>query len=619
MKINKQVTTKMLIYIFVMIYSIVISSCNSDDGFNETERISVKFNNLIEGNIDGIQLWKTTVALNTNVIKDNTYEITAYSYGLDKTILFDKKTVLNGESTKLTIPQGFGNRILLIYSNGVKRISSLVNLTGVPQQSIDISFSNISENSKTQIDTKAATSPSLYGDDIVSNVGYMDVNIEKVLSLLQNVQEGINAGNKDLLEINYVLISNGPFNVSFLYGYTGCYESRILGYYYHSPGTYSDMKFVDLTETLNYDYIRQKAKLQYQLDGDKDKWYDANFDYRDGFTPPYTKVKERLDDDAYNIDCVISKYGTRITAMRGLSYNIDVPKGYRIGFYLKRMGKINMSQRASIISKGISSDVLPRDFTETNFTANALNTDGKLRSFYYQNDGVTFMGFEDAGSDGDFDCNDIIIGVNAELDKELPIVAYPDVDAIVQSYEKMSWTIAYEDIGRNADFDFNDAVISFTPNYETQTADVYACAAGGEHPIYIHYDGPDGDIFLSEIHEALGGGAYINTTSSMAVVAPQYIGTVKWPNEYTVEKDALRFYCKVKRGNCEDCNDIISLNNNPGNMPQAILVAGNWKWPKEGFPITTVYSIFQDWGKDATKMAYWNWYSYPKSDTYVNQ
>lgn len=602
--------------LLTLICSVALISCNSDDGTSENQRTSIKFNNLIDGKIDAVQSWKTAISLRINVTTDRASEIIAYSFGLENIILFDRKTISQNGIVTLTVPQGYGNRIMLLYSNGVRRLTSTITLTGAPQQVIDINFPTTEVNA--QAASRAATSPSLYGYDITPNIGYTDVDITKILDLLENVQEGINAESKNL-EVNYELISNGPFNVSFLYGYTGCYDSRVLGYYYHSPGTYADMTFVDLTETVMYDYIDGKAKLQYQLDNDTDVWYDANFDYRDGFAPPYTRLVDRLGDDAYNIDLVIGEYGERITAIRGLSYLIDVPEGYRIGFYLKRAEEYNIEQRSSIIGKGIPANVLPLDFVETNFTANALNVDGKLRSFYYQNDGVTFMGFEDAGSNGDFDCNDIIIGVGADLEKELPTVSYPDVDAIIQSYDNMTWTIAFEDIGRNADFDFNDAVIRITPDYDKQTVDVYVCAAGSEEAIYLYYDGPDGDVLLCEIHEALGGGTYINTTSSIVIVPPKYIGTVSWPIEYTINQDAARFYCQIKRGSCEECTDIISLNSNPGEMPQAILVAGNWNWPKEGIDISTVYSIFPDWSKDVTKMAFWNWYSYPKSETYVTQ
>lgn len=603
-----------LISIALLFCSLI--SCNSTDGITENQRITLQFNNLIEGNIDASQLWKTAVSLEINISTDRPTEIFAYSSGLEETILYDKKIVSNSEIVLLTVPQGYGKKVLLIFNNGIRINTTTISLTGVPKQSVEVNIQSSTIANETK--SRVALTSSLYGQDIIPNMGYTNMDVQKVLPILNNVQEGVNADSRNV-DTNYELISNGPFVVSMLYGYTGCYDSRILGYYYHSPGTYSDLKFVDLTETHIFDYIGGKAKLQYQLDNVTDKWYDANYDYRDGFEPPYTTIMDRLGDDAYNIDAVISYYKDRITQIRGLTYKIDVPKGYRIGFYLKRANIESPTQRESIIKRGIPSNVLPDNFIETNFSAMAMNVDGKLRSFYYQNDGVTFLGMEDAGTNGDFDCNDVIFGVEKELESELPTLASPDVDAIIQSYSNLPWTIAFEDIGRSADFDFNDAVVRIIPNYDTQKADVYVCAAGSEQPIYLYYDGPNGDTQLCEVHEALGGGKYINTTSSIAIVQPKHVATVDWPTEYSIANDAKRFYCQIKRGTCKECKDIISLNDNSGEMPQAILVAGNWNWPKEGINIVSVYNSFPDWSKDATKMTFWNWYSYPQADTFVNQ
>lgn len=80
---------------------------------------------------------------------------------------------------------------------------------------------------------------------------------------------------------------NTIVSLSYLYGYTGYTKSRIVGYYTHSEGTYSDLELHDLGETHANDYLASpgtsnyQAKVQYQLDGE-DKWYDANFFYMDG-------------------------------------------------------------------------------------------------------------------------------------------------------------------------------------------------------------------------------------------------------------------------------------------------------------------------------------------------
>lgn len=85
-----------------------------------------------------------------------------------------------------------------------------------------------------------------------------------------------------------------------------------------------------------------------------------------------------------------------------------------------------------------------------------------------------------------------------------------------------------------------------------------------------------------------------------------------------MQRDASRFYIEVKRGSCHDCSDILQLSDTPSLLPQAVLVAGEWKWPMEGVSITTAYSMFAGWGRDFTNTACWNWYSNPKTNTCVN-
>lgn len=63
---------------------------------------------------------------------------------------------------------------------------------------------------------------------------------------------------------------------------------------------------------------------------------------------------------------------------------------------------------------------------------------------------------------------------------------------------------------------------------------------------------------------------------------------------------------------------MITLADSPGKMPEALLVAGEWKWPKEGTHIFSTYSIFSLWARDATKVNYWSWYDSPKLGNYVD-
>ena len=111
------------------------------------------------------------------------------------------------------------------------------------------------------------------------------------------------------------------------------------------------------------------------------------------------------------------------------------------------------------------------------------------------------------------------------------------------------------------------------------------------------------------------GNRCINTTQQAPQTDFVSIGNVAWPKNYSMKEDARRFYIEVKRGTCKDCSDILSLPDSEGQLPQAILVAGEWKWPMEGVSITRAYASFAQWAKNSTETSYWKWY---KNASYNN-
>ena len=602
------------VWLWLLAVSLGWTACDRDETLNYHASVAEIYEGFLGGGmVDTFQFWKTAVTLDVQVKTTRTTEVVAYVSDSEEYLLCDRKTIDGDGTVRLTIPQGISSSVLVVGNDGTKRISQTITLTGKPIQEVSVVFP---KPITAQADLRV--SAALNGTDIQSNIGYVNLSPEGLDIMLNYVKEGMDAADLGS-NVNYELISNGPFDVTLLYGFTGAYQPRILGYYRHSPGTYADLEFVDLLDTHSYDYINGVCKIQYQLDGNTDKWYDSNFDYRDGFDPPYTSVSARLGDDAYNINWVLQKYGSRVTDIRGLTYHIDVKPGDRIGFYLRMSGKENSAQRAAIVRKGIPGSVLPQPFYETNFSAQVLNTDSRHRSAIVKDSGFTLMGLEDDGSSGDHDCNDVVFGLHAELETEMPTIVDPEVDGIVDGYALIPWTIGYEDVGRKADFDFNDAVIQIRPDYAKEECTVKLMAAGcsSDTRMYLHYDGPDGDQNLGEIHQLFGGGDWINTRSSMVSVPFVDLGTVRWLKSYTMATDANRFYVEVKRGECHDCSDVIRLADVPGQMPQAVCVVGNWRWPLEETSIFTTYTLFSRWAKNVTSLSYWTWYNSPKKDTYV--
>ena len=442
-------------------------------------------------------------------------------------------------------------------------------------------------------------------------------------------QESVNAKTGHGLNVDYELESNGPFYITWVAGNSLSTSPHVLGYYYHSPGTYEDIQYVDIAETEVYDYIDGLAKVQYQVNettAEKygvtaNHWYDANFDMNDTwYSNPTWGL--RANDDTYSSMAAFKRYGKGITALRGITFKVDVPKGMRVGFYDRWDMTPRPDQYDRLVRYGVRPYTTRDNFMGTSYSAermNVVNQNGNFRSFIDEHENVMWMGMENDITGGDLDCNDVIFGVTVKMAIYKPGVVEPDLQPIPESDEVMPWTIAFEDVARNADFDFNDAVIKLMPDPKKELCTVTVMAAGSKARMYLHYDGPDGDQNLGEIHELLGGKSteFINTPMSIVSTPFVEVGSVKWPKGYNVATDAGRFYIEIQRGTCEECTDMITLADSPGKMPQALLVAGEWKWPKEGTHIFSTYHIFPYWAKDATKVNYWGWYGSPTSGNYV--
>jgi hypothetical protein len=435
------------------------------------------------------------------------------------------------------------------------------------------------------------------------------------------------------LNCNYELESNGPFYITWVNGFEADQRSHILGYYYHSPTTYEDIVYVDLSETHKWDYIDGLSKVQYQIskedriDGfifNPDTWYDANFDLNDTYGSTWANNMDRIGDNAYNSQTVYLRYKEYLSALQGISFKVDVPEGYRIGFYLRADEEPYPDQWKLLQSNGIKPYVDKQDdFMGTCFSAEFMNVvgngRGRHRSFVKKYDEVIWMGMEDVVDGGDHDCNDVMFGVVADLKILMPTIVDPKLLPPGEKAKPFPWTLAFEDVYRHPDFDFNDAVIKLLPDYENEQCCVTVMAAGSTSRMYLHYDGPDGDVNLGEIHELLGSKLeYVNTKNSMAETPFTELDCVPWPKDYTMAKDAQRFYIEIQRGTCTECTDVISLPNDLGLMPEAILVAGEWQWPKEGVHIVSSYSEFPEWARDVTKTRYWEWYKSPNEGTFVS-
>lgn len=609
----------------------LLCSCSTEEA-SERERTYAEFIDSLGSEISSHQWWRTAVSLKINVTTDAPVQIRLLATQPYNWVLYDYKEVTSSGSVIMTAPQGQTDKFYLncIYKN--KLVSHIITLSGKSEESINLDFTG--RNNRSGV--RHAPPASLCGSSINGDAKYYQFNQNQLADFYAMMDLSVNnvdAKNRLGLNCNYELESNGPFYITWVNGFEAEQRSRILGYYYHSPTSYEDIIYVDLSETHKWDYIDGLAKVQYQIskedivDGHVFKpntWYDANFDMNDTYGSTRANNMDRIGDNAYNSQAVYMRYEGFISALRGISFKIDVPEGKRIGFYLRSNEEPYPEQWRLLQSKGVRPYVSnEEDFMGTCFCAEFMNVEGNgrglHRSFVAEYDEVIWMGMEDLLDGGDHDCNDVIFGVVADMKICMPTIIDPELLPSGKDADLFPWTLVFEDVNRNPDFDFNDAVIKLVPDYEKEQCCVTVMAAGSTSRMYLHYDGPDGDMNLGEIHEIMGGKLdCINTKNSLVGTPFVEIDCVPWPKDYTMAKDAKRFYIEIQRGTCADCTDVISLPDAPGLMPEALLVAGEWQWPMEGTHIFSSYQEFPQWAKDVTKTRSWEWYRSPNDDTSVS-
>lgn len=653
MKLRFRYMMKSVFFIFhFSLVFLFLSSCSQNESVTEYDIVKSTFFDNMNGGISDMQFWKTSVILNVDVQTKSPVKLWLLSNTSGGGTLYDFAETSASGSVCLTAPQGVGNTLYIVTECEKEIRSTAVVLSGRGDETIALDMEKVNTAKggsvllqesdmemlvRKQVRRNASSASSLYGRSILGNAQYYEFSQQQMQSYYPMmdmvIREGVTA-KENRLNVDYELESNGPFDITWIAGNCTSNTPHVLGYYYHTPGTYADIKYVDICETEIYDYIDGLAKVQYKINNEAaseydvipDFWYDANFDMNDrwGQTP---NLKARADDDCWNSMAVYERYNKNMTSLRGISFTIDVPKGMRVGFYDRAENDLCPEQYDRLVKKGVVPYTTREKFKGTSYSAEGMNivyANGNYRSFIKPMEHVMWMGMENRVRGADLDCNDVMFGVTVEMDIYKPTVEEPDLKPEAEFIDKMPWTLAFEDAARQGDFDFNDAVIKIAPDYEKHECNVKVLAAGSTYRMYLHYDGPDGDVNLGEIHSLLNKNANsgdltkINTTSSVATVQFVDIGNVSWPKNYTMANDAKRFYIEVQRGNCKNCGDILSLPESPGEMPSAILVAGEWKWPMEGISIFSVYNNFSNWAKDVTNVSYWGWYNSPKNDSYVS-
>ena len=616
-------------------------------------------------NVDPKQTWMTSQTVQIDISVEKEADITA------QTIMNENVTVLGQKHLKgsgvmfLDVPQGIGGSFGLVYDDGVSpKQYRQINLTGNNGKVIDVSFQSESATQASapaiqRASTRAATASSLYSNSILADCGYMNFGSWAWEDIAIALTEGLKSYDNHKAMIDYEIMSRGEVTsggeyhasetvyLSMLYGYTGTTDTRVVGYYTHS-GNYSDIEFHDIADVLKYDYFNGKAKVQYQLDNNTSQWYDANFDHTDGDklpayqnpaqkinTPSNANNSARRGDDAYNTLLVSEVYGDRVTAIRGLTFELKIPEKKIYGFYLRTTASLSEAQKTKLKKLGIPDDKLPK--YAANYTNANMNTgSGKqvIRSAMAIYDNFTFVGLDDNTSGGDYDCNDVTFALsnvrgeklipkfteaslnsslNEETLKEHPEYSNPPS---LEEIKHQSWTLAFENAGMDNDFDFNDVVLKVTPNTTTHQAEVKLLATGAQRKTEVYFDG----TLLGEVHTLFGvdTNTLVNTTSSTATRKAVTLESISWPEDATMETQRMKFSLKVynEDGTLDREFSMADLLNDR-KSPQALCVAGDWQWPKERVNVYTAYPLIGKWGVNFNNSEYSNWYAHPKENAVV--
>lgn len=635
----------------------VLVGCSEDQELSQLQE-GTESPSLMEGTIDQEMSWTSGVVVQMNVKAPVGSTVKAYSIGQERKTVFAQKVIEGNDVLVFDVPLATGGNL---HAFGMECVDTKGNSTfqqiafdGKPYQVGRADFSEVPvaangrayEKSSGARAVSRSADPSLYGKAVTTPSGYSEFPAWILRDISQAIPEEQDPKANGQV-YDYELYSNGPFYVSMIYGYTGSPGPRVLGYYYHPKGEITNIKFVNLTETLLYDYLDNYAKTQYRIGNN---WYDANYWYTDGEgvlkNENGSLVKasnKRLGDGIYNIFLAYNNQdviGT-IEGVRGLSFKVDAPVGYAVGFYLLT-NSTSADQKNMLVNKGFDMNRFPDSFFpggnrsgamySVNFSNMALNyssgTRPKYKSAIKRYDGFTFMGIDDGVNSGKSDCNDVSFALLKgkdgsevsllpkifDLQKEQyynPDGTFTDTPKDEEEIQAQNWTFGFENAGSGSksDFDMNDIVIGVNPGLDGKTVDIYLKAVGAVEDTDLYYDGER----LGEVHALMGvgKGEYANTIEGAASIPERWIKTVVLPDGKTALEARDKFYII-----CSDGRRVSALTPT-GKTPEAICVAGDWQWPRERVNVIAAYPKLGQHALNIHKVDYWGWYLEPLMEKVV--
>lgn len=600
---------------------------------------SVKTKNEIEyemsweetfGKVNPDKTWSGSTTASIDIKNADNAQISIYSLGESKRVLLARETVASDATITFDMPIGLDHGISICKENADGTIymsASNEQLAGgtatvdFAPASTKADYPAITEQNKAYLTIPTEVNPAtgkrarIWGYTSFPSWIWFDMNAA--------IPE-----NKSAVEMgqitNFDLQSNGVFYIAAIYGATGTSAAEIGYYYYNGEATPDNVTYVPLIDALKADYYydeitvsKEEALPKVMWANNSWKWTPANFCYYDTVDGMKTSgFKTRTGDDQFSTLSIHETYGnidpsqSGISLIKGLTFQVDAPKGSMVGFYCKTA-------------------------STKNHTTAGLNTSKKPRAAIKVYDGFRFIGLEDgtASSKNEPDCNDIAFVMVPGNDGVLPGLFLPYIkdndsdkyyngdgtlteepkydvstDGPDPMYEDLAtkkniWTLAFEDMATKGDFDFNDLVLTIVPDKHSKSADVYICATGGTLNSYLYY----GDEQIGEIHSLLGsveGGKNVIANTHSQKYQMKKIFTFNLDKKGKIEEVARKFKLIVG-------SDIVTLPGK-GEVPKAILVPGFWAWPTESTRIDTAYPRFADWAYDGKNSNHAGWYKHPE-------
>ena len=425
--------------------------------------------------------------------------------------------------------------------------------------------------------TRSAENVTWIYEDAISQWGYTDY-VEFTTAEFNEVIEHLPEHESASDDFNdYEFVSHGAFVIYPIYSITSGDDE--IGYYYYNPKTQT---IEERTEVVLIENLQTSMTYNDDFITKVEETKTINGETTTGqypWTSDWNKTFEDVDNKTYRV------------LTRG--YAINVPKGYRVGFWIKNH---DYDKDGRFVNNGGA---------PTYYSNTKLNEGVYYSAVVQALTGNLYFGLEDwIGTESDYDCNDIVFAVKS-IDGDTPLPTPvdpddPDPTDPTEPEDPASCRIMCEDLGSTSDFDFNDIVfdvVSYKQEEDlTYTATILVQAAGGTLPVYI------GSVDeANEVHHILLQNNSGSTSTPLNVTK----GGKRYPAQKHIVKNLpstnpsdIPLYGKGTMFGTDDEEAIRICENYRDlgiNAPQKICVPTTTRWTVEHGDIGEAYKNFATW------------------------